>query len=77
MLQRVRAKDLEGGDAEENAQITRDILSGRGVDEHKLLALVACGKAATLQDGVALARTIVQSGAAMDKLERLIKWTNR
>src|SRR5437660_1017101 len=40
-------------------------------------ALVACGKAATLQDGVALARTIVQSGAAMDKLERLIKWTNR
>jgi len=30
-----------------------------------------------LQDGVALARTIVQSGEAMDKLERLIKWTNR
>jgi anthranilate phosphoribosyltransferase len=30
-----------------------------------------------LQDGAALARTIIQSGAAMDKLERLIKWTNR
>src|SRR5207247_8524184 len=28
-LQRVRAKDLAGGDAEENAQITRAILSGR------------------------------------------------
>jgi len=26
---------------------------------------------------VALARTIIQSGAAMDKLERLVKWTNR
>src|SRR5438094_924196 len=82
-LQRVRAKDLEGGDAEENAQITRDILSGREGPRQQLVlvnaapALVACGKAATLQDGVALARTIVQSGAAMDKLERLIKWTNR
>jgi len=82
-LQRVRAKDLEGGDAEENAQITRDILSGREGPRQQLVlvnaapVLVACGKAATLQDGVALARTIVQSGAAMDKLERLIKWTNR
>src|SRR5437667_247633 len=82
-LQRVRAKDLEGGDAEENAQITRDILSGREGPRQQLVlvnaapALVACGKAATLQDGVALARTIVQSGEAMDKLERLIKWTNR
>jgi len=30
-----------------------------------------------LQEAVALARTIIESGAAMDKLERLIKWTNR
>src|SRR3989442_7015922 len=28
-LQRVRVKDLEGGDAEENARITRDVLCGR------------------------------------------------
>src|SRR2546422_9108140 len=82
-LQRVRAKDLEGGDAEENAQITRDILSGREGPRQQLVlvnappALVACGKAATFQDGVALARTFVQSGAAMAKLGRLIKWTNR
>jgi len=82
-LQRVRAKDLTGGDTEENAQITRDILSGREGPRQQLVlvtaapVLVASGKAATLQDGVALARTIVQSGAAMDKLERLIKWTNR
>jgi anthranilate phosphoribosyltransferase len=82
-LQRVRAKDLEGGDADENARITRDILSGREGPRQQLVlinaapALVACGKAATLQDGVALARTIIQSGAAMDKLERLVKWTNR
>src|SRR5438445_6782332 len=82
-LQRVRAKGLEGGDAEENAQITRGILSGREGPRQQLVlvnaapALVACRKAATLQDGVALARTIVQSGEAMGKLARRMKWTNR
>src|SRR2546422_119883 len=82
-LQRVRVKDLEGRDAEENWRITRDGLSGREGPRQQLVlvnaapVLIACGKAATLQDGAALARTIIQSGAAMDKLERLIKWTNR
>ncbi len=82
-FQRARPKDLAGGDAEENARIIRDVLSGREGPRQQLVqlnaapALVACGKAATLQDGVALAQTIIRSGAAMDKLERLIKWTNR
>jgi anthranilate phosphoribosyltransferase len=82
-FQRARSKDLAGGDVEENARIIRDVLSGREGPRQQLVqlnaapALVACGKAATLQDGVALAQTIIRSGAAMDKLERLIKWTNR
>lgn len=82
-FQRARPKDLTGGDAEENAHIIRDILSGREGPRLQLVqlnaapALVACGRAATLQDGVMLAQTIIRSGAAMDKLERLIKWTNR
>ena len=82
-LQRARPKDLAGGDAEENARIIRDILAGREGPRLQLVqlnaapALVACGRAATLQDGVTLAHTIIRSGAAMDKLERLIKWTNR
>lgn len=80
---RTRLKDLAGGDAEENARIIRDILGGREGPRQQLVrlnaapALVACGKAATLQDGAALAQTVIRSGAAMDKLERLIKWTNR
>jgi anthranilate phosphoribosyltransferase len=82
-FQRARLKDLAGGDAEENGRIIRDILAGREGPRQQLVrlnaapALVACGKAATLQDGAALAQTIIRSGAAMDKLERLIKWTNR
>jgi anthranilate phosphoribosyltransferase len=82
-FQRARPKDLTGGAAEENARIVRDVLSGREGPRLQLVqlnaapALVACGRATTLQDGVVLAQTIVRSGAAMDKLERLIKWTNR
>ncbi len=82
-LSRARPKDLVGGDVEDNARITRDILAGREGPRAQLVqinaapALVACGKAATLQDGVALAQTIIRSGAAMDKLDRLIQWTNR
>jgi anthranilate phosphoribosyltransferase len=38
--------------------------------------MIVCASA-TLQDGVALAQTIIRSGAAMDKLDRLIQWTNR
>ncbi len=82
-FERVRLKDLAGGDAEENACITRDILSGRaGPRQHLVLlnaapALVACGKAATLRDGVKLAHEIIRSGAAMEKLDSLVAWTNR
>lgn len=82
-FQRARPKDLAGGDAEENARIIRDILSGREGPRQQLVlinaapALVACGKATTLQEGVALAHQVIRSGAAMDKLERLIKWTVR
>ena len=82
-LERVRLKDLAGGDAEENARITRDILSGREGPRQQLVllnaapALVACGKASTLQDGVGLARKVIRSGAAMEKLESLVAWTNR
>jgi anthranilate phosphoribosyltransferase len=73
---------LSGGDAKENARITRDILEGReGPRQHLVLvnaapAFVAGGKAGTLQEGVEKARAVIRSGKAMEKLETLIKWTN-
>ncbi len=80
-VERCRLKDLSGGDAEENARITRDILEGReGPRQHLVLvnaapAFVAAGKAETLQEGVEKARAVIRSGKAMEKLETLIKWT--
>jgi anthranilate phosphoribosyltransferase len=82
-FERVRLKDLSGGTIEENARITRDILEGREGPRQQLVllnaapAFVASGKAATLQEGVERGRAVIRSGAAMQKLESLIKYTNR
>jgi len=82
-LARVRLKDLAGGHPPENAQITRDILQGRKGPKRDVVclnaapALVAGGKATSLQEGFRLAAQSIDSGAAADKLERLVAYTNK
>ncbi len=82
-LERVRLKDLAGGTAEENAHITREILQGRKGPKRDVVCLnvapafVAGHKIKTLQEGFELAGRIIDSGAAMEKLERLIAFTNK
>jgi len=73
---------LAGGSPQDNAKITREILRGHKGPKRDIVCLnaapafVACGKAKTLQEGLALAARAVESGAAMDKLEKLIAFTN-
>ncbi|MEW6543328.1 MAG: anthranilate phosphoribosyltransferase [Nitrospirota bacterium] len=82
-LSRVPLRDLTGGTAEENAEITREILRGRKGPKRDIVcmnaapAFVACGKAKTLREGVELAGKVINGGAAFEKLERLIAFTNR
>jgi anthranilate phosphoribosyltransferase len=82
-LERVRLRDLVGGTAEDNAHITREILQGRKGPKRDVVcmnaapAFVAGRKAKTLQQGFALAGQVIDSGAAIEKLERLIAFTNR
>jgi anthranilate phosphoribosyltransferase len=79
---RARPSDLRGGDAQENAAITRGILSG-GLDgaRHDVVvlnaaaALVASGRAHTLPEGIRLAKDSLDSGAAGRVLDRLIEFT--
>jgi anthranilate phosphoribosyltransferase len=74
---------LIGGTPEENAQITREILRGRRGPKRDVVCLnaapafVAAGKVKTLAEGVSLAEQVIDSGAAMDKLEQLVAWTKR
>ncbi|MDX2433444.1 MAG: anthranilate phosphoribosyltransferase [Desulfobacterales bacterium] len=81
-LGRSRLVDLQGGDTpEESAAILRDVLGGaKGPKRDMLLlnsgaALYAAGKVPDLKTGVVLATGIIDSGAALAKLEALIKFS--
>ncbi|HEV8620229.1 MAG TPA: anthranilate phosphoribosyltransferase [Nitrospiraceae bacterium] len=79
----VPARQLAGGTSQENAAITREILQGRKGPKRDIVclnaapALVAARKATSLQDGFLLAGQAIDSGAAAEKLARLITFTNK
>lgn len=83
-FKRCRKEELKGGTPEENAKITRAILSGQekgpkyqAVCLNAGAALYVTGKAETLEDGVKMAGEKIDSGAALMKLEEFIRESNR
>lgn len=79
---RCTKEDLVGGSPEENAEITKNILLGKeqGPKRDAVLlnagaALYAAGKAETIQGGILLAKELIDSGKAYEKLESYIKAT--
>ena len=76
-----RLKDLRGGTAEENAQITQAILAGeRGPRRDVVLlnaaaALVAGGMARDFKEGLQQAAEAIDSGSAREKLEGLVAFS--
>ena len=81
-FQRCTKADLKGGTPEENAQITRDILSGKkGHKRNAVLlnagaALCIGGKAGSIKEGVELAAELIDSGKARKTLEKIIEISN-
>ena len=78
-LVRCSREDLRGGTPSENAQIVRAVLSGteRGPKRGAVLmnagaSLYIGGKADTMGDGIALAAALIDSGRALEALEKLI-----
>jgi anthranilate phosphoribosyltransferase len=75
-------EELTGGDAPTNAAITRSILAGKDGACRKIvllnaaLAMVAGGRAETIQEGVRVAEDCLDSGAAGKKLEALVELTH-
>ena len=71
--------ELRGSDAEANARITMEILSGedgacrRIVVLNTALAIVAGGKAETIREGISIAEGCIDGGAALKKLQALIE----
>ncbi len=77
-------EELVGDVPEVNAQITRDILSGKtqGTRRNAVLlnagtALFTAGRAETIADGIQLAAQMIDSGKAMETLEKCIAVSNQ
>ena len=82
-LTRGTKQDIEGGEPEYNAQISRAILSGEltGPKRDVVLLNAACGlyvagKAECIQDGIALAAELIDTGKALEKLEEFVAVSN-
>jgi anthranilate phosphoribosyltransferase len=82
-LETGRIEHLRGGDSAANAQIIKDVLAGKRRDEARTLvimtaaaALLVGGSVASLAEGVGQATDSIDTGAAMNKLEDLVRLTN-
>ena len=82
-LERCAREDLRGGTPEENAKITLSILSGaEGHKRNAVLmnagaALYIGGKAGSMKEGIALAAELIDSGRALETLNKLREVSNR
>ncbi len=77
------SEDLAGGDANTNAAITLEILKGERHDGARAVvilnaaaAIVAGEKVDTLEEAIKLAEKSIDSGAALDKMNKLIEASN-
>jgi anthranilate phosphoribosyltransferase len=82
-MERVRLKDLAGGDAAENAALLRAVVDGAPGPRLDIVllnagaALYIAEAAGSIADGVDAARAAVASGAARAKLDVLIETSRR
>jgi anthranilate phosphoribosyltransferase len=78
---RCRKEDLMGGSPAENAQITRDILSGKpgprrdAVLLNSAAAIYIARPSLSVSEALVLARETIDSGKALDQLERFISFS--
>jgi anthranilate phosphoribosyltransferase len=81
-IERRTLDGLGGGDADANAKIIHDIVTGNRHDAARLLVLINAaaalhvgGVAAGLEEGMQLAEQSIDSGSAVAKLNELIRFT--
>ncbi|HEY7220139.1 MAG TPA: anthranilate phosphoribosyltransferase [Candidatus Binatia bacterium] len=81
-FKRCRLEELHGGNADQSAAIVTAVLEGKKNAARDVVllnsgaALYVSGKAATIQDGIALAVESIDSGKARQKLSQLVEMTN-
>ena len=75
--------EVEGGDAKENATVTKGILDGsiKGAKKDIVLlntavALLVDGKVNSTEEGIEIAKDVINNGDAIKKLEEIVKVSN-
>jgi anthranilate phosphoribosyltransferase len=74
---------VRGGDKEQNAATMRSLFQGEPGPVRDMVLLNSAGVllvgdlVATIREGVQLAAEIIDSGAALDKLDRFVELTQR
>ena len=82
-LSRATLDDLRGGEAQENARIAQEVLSGKTSRKREIVALNAgcaiyvANQAHSIQEGMAKAEAALESGRALALLERVVELSNR
>jgi anthranilate phosphoribosyltransferase len=82
-LARAPLERLRGGDAETNARMSLSVLRGESGPHRDIVlanaaaGFVVAGKAAAFIEGVATASAIIDSGRALETLQRLVEFTQR
>lgn len=82
-MTRCKLFELQGGEPDDNARIIREILKGdKGAKRDVVVlnaaaAIAASGKAKEMKEGIKLAEEAIDSGKAMEKLEKLIEITSK
>lgn len=80
-LSRASSDNLKGGSSKENADLLRGILAGASGPRRDVVlmntaaVLLAGDKVETLQQGMALAREVIDNGQALAKLDHLVKFS--
>jgi anthranilate phosphoribosyltransferase len=82
-MQRCSMQALKGGDAVQNSEIVRSVLSGEQGPRRDVVllnaayALVAAGRCSNPAEGIQLAAAAIDDGRALAQLDKLVAATNR
>ncbi len=82
-LKRYTLEDIKGGTPQENADIVREILSGKGQAAHNSAVIINCAallylhnKAESLTSAAQIASEVLASGQALATLEKMVQLSN-
>lgn len=82
-MKTAKLEDIKGGSIEDNVRIVKDILNGKkGPMQDVVLlnasaALVAGGVSSDFKKGIKSAKESIESGKAIEKLEKLVEFSNK